>query len=55
MASLDNFFPISATCTATMPPPSLPPLRLALLLYPGCMPAGLFATADLARAANLRA
>lgn len=30
-------------------------LRLALLLYPGCMPAGLFATADLARAANLRA
>ena len=38
-----------------MPPPSLPPLRLALLLYPGCMPAGLFATADLARAANLRA
>lgn len=32
-----------------------PPLRLALLLYPGCMPAGLFATADLARAANLRA
>lgn len=31
------------------------PLRLALLLYPGCMPAGLFATADMARAANLRA
>src|SRR3989344_4687516 len=35
--------------------PPAPPLRLALLLYPGCMPAGLFATADLARAANLRA
>lgn len=31
-----------------------PPLRLALLLYPGCMPAGLFAVADMARAANLR-
>ncbi|WP_298210434.1 helix-turn-helix domain-containing protein [Acidovorax sp.] len=35
-------------------PPSAP-LRLALLLYPGCMPAGLFAAADMARAANLRA
>lgn len=34
--------------------PHSPPLRLALLLYPGCMPAGLFATADMARAANLR-
>ena len=32
-----------------------PPLRVALLLYPGCMPAGLFAAADMARAANLRA
>ena len=31
------------------------PLRVALLLYPGCMPAGLFAAADMARAANLRA
>ncbi|QIL73857.1 helix-turn-helix domain-containing protein (plasmid) [Diaphorobacter sp. HDW4B] len=31
------------------------PLRLALLLYPGCMPAGLFAVADMVRAANLRA
>lgn len=30
------------------------PLRLALLLYPGCMPAGLFAAVDMARAANLR-
>lgn len=30
------------------------PLRLGLLLYPGCMPAGLFASADMARAANLR-
>ncbi|RQO84010.1 GlxA family transcriptional regulator [Acidovorax sp. FJL06] len=38
-------------------PPIRPtaPLRLALLLYPGCMPAGLFATADMVRAANLRA
>ena len=37
------------------PPPASPaPLRLALLLYPGCMPAGLFAAADMARAANLR-
>ncbi|MDH4426397.1 MAG: helix-turn-helix domain-containing protein [Acidovorax sp.] len=31
-----------------------PPLKLALLLYPGCMPAGLFAAADMVRAANLR-
>ncbi|CAN7163585.1 helix-turn-helix domain-containing protein [Acidovorax sp. LjRoot194] len=31
------------------------PLRLGLLLYPGCMPAGLFAAADMARAAGLRA
>ncbi|MBT9511197.1 MAG: helix-turn-helix domain-containing protein [Acidovorax sp.] len=39
-----------------MPPPPPPaPLRLALLLYPGCMPAGLFAAADMARAAHLRA
>ncbi|MBV7544249.1 GlxA family transcriptional regulator [Acidovorax sp. sic0104] len=30
------------------------PLRLGLLLYPGCMPAGLFAAADIARAAGLR-
>ncbi|MBU0747365.1 MAG: helix-turn-helix domain-containing protein [Gammaproteobacteria bacterium] len=37
------------------PPHPSPPLRLALLLYPGCMPAGLFAAADMARAANLRA
>lgn len=37
------------------PSPTPPaPLRLGLLLYPGCMPAGLFATADMARAANLR-
>ncbi len=34
-----------------MPPP---PLHLGLLLFDGCMPAGLFAAADLARAANLR-
>ena len=39
---------------ADSPSPSRP-LRLALLLYEGCMPAGLFATADMARAANLRA
>lgn len=31
-----------------------PPFRLGLLLFPGCMPAGLFATADLVRACNLR-
>ncbi|CAN7163958.1 helix-turn-helix domain-containing protein [Acidovorax sp. LjRoot129] len=40
-----------------MPAPFSPtpaPLRLGLLLYPGCMPAGLFATTDMARAANLR-
>jgi transcriptional regulator GlxA family with amidase domain len=37
-----------------MPTPAVRPLRLALLLYEGCMPAGLFAAADLARAANLR-
>ncbi|AKQ68323.1 Transcriptional regulator, AraC family [Myxococcus hansupus] len=30
-------------------------LRLGLLLYPGCMPAGLLATADLVRAVNRRA
>jgi len=28
-------------------------LRVALLRYPGCMPAGLFAAADMARAANV--
>lgn len=45
MARMDNSLPI----------PAKHPLRLALLLYEGCMPAGLFATADMARAANLRA
>lgn len=30
------------------------PLRIGLLLYPGCMPAGLFAFADLLHAANRR-
>lgn len=30
-------------------------LRLGLVLYPGCMPAGLFAAADMVRACNLRA
>lgn len=34
--------------------PSLAPLDVALLLYPGCMPAGLFAAADLLTAAALR-
>jgi transcriptional regulator GlxA family with amidase domain len=29
-------------------------LHLGLVLFPGCMPAGLFAVADMARAANLR-
>ena len=33
----------------------LPCLRLGLLLYPQCMPAGLFAVADLVAAASLRA
>lgn len=33
----------------------MPTRRVGLLLYPGCMPAGLFATADLMSAANLRA
>src|SRR5690349_6031067 len=31
------------------------PMRIGLLLYPGCMPAGLFAFADLLHAANRRA
>jgi len=31
------------------------PTRIGLLLYPGCMPAGLFAFADLLHAANRRA
>ncbi len=48
MAGMDDLLPIHAT-------PGRRPLRLALLLYEGCMPAGLFATADMARAANLRA
>lgn len=32
----------------------MPSLRIGLLLYPGCMPAGLFSAADLLQAANLR-
>jgi len=32
----------------------MPTLNVGLLLYPGCMPAGLFAAADLFRASNLR-
>ena len=60
MAGLDNFLSISAILpppspVAPMPPSVAPTLRVALLLYPGCMPAGLFAAADLARAASLRA
>ncbi len=35
--------------------PRQPTLRIGLLLYPGCMPAGLFAFADLAYTANRRA
>lgn len=35
--------------------PALEPLRVGLLLYPGCMPAGLLAFADLLHAANRRA
>jgi transcriptional regulator GlxA family with amidase domain len=35
--------------------PSAATLRIGLLLYPGCMPAGLFAFADLVYAANRRA
>lgn len=31
-----------------------PPLRIGLLLYPGCLPAGLFASADMLHAANRR-
>ncbi|MBI3348931.1 MAG: helix-turn-helix domain-containing protein [Burkholderiales bacterium] len=31
------------------------PFRLGLLLFPGCMPAGLFAASDMVRACNLRA
>lgn len=38
-----------------MPAPVASPTEIGLLLYPGCMPAGLFAAADLFHAANLRA
>ncbi len=34
---------------------SADPLRLGLVLYPGCLPAGLFAVSDIIRACNLRA
>jgi transcriptional regulator GlxA family with amidase domain len=37
-----------------MPRQTTPSLHIALLLYPGCMPAGLFASADLLAAAALR-
>lgn len=36
-------------------PHDTPPLRIGLLLYPGCMPAGLLAFADLLHAANVLA
>lgn len=36
------------------PAQTLEPLHLGLVLYPGCMPAGLFAASDMARAGNLR-
>ena len=54
MAGSDNFLPFFATMPSAESV-AAKPLRLALLLYPGCMPAGLFAAADMARAANLRA
>lgn len=38
-----------------MPRTFRPPFRLGLLLYPDCMPAGLFAVADLVKACNQRA
>jgi transcriptional regulator GlxA family with amidase domain len=34
---------------------AISPIRLGLLLYPGCLPAGLFAVSDMVRACNLRA
>jgi transcriptional regulator GlxA family with amidase domain len=40
--------PARNRCSAT-------PIRLGLLLYPGCLPAGLFALSDMVRACNLRA
>lgn len=55
MAGYDNFLPFPAITAAPMKPRAHTPLRLGLLLFPGCMPAGLFAVADMARAANLRA
>ncbi len=38
-----------------MPSRSATPLRLGLLLYPGCLPVGLFAVSDMVSACNLRA
>lgn len=38
----------------TQPLPAKP-FKVGLVLFPGCMPAGLFATADMVRACNLRA
>ena len=39
----------------TAPAESARPFRLGLLLFPGCMPAGLFAASDMVRACNMRA
>lgn len=36
-------------------PRSSEPFRLGMVLFPGCMPAGLFASADFVRACNMRA
>ncbi|MBV7429596.1 MULTISPECIES: helix-turn-helix domain-containing protein [unclassified Acidovorax] len=46
--------PVEPSLPRRSVPPPAAPLRLGLLLYPGCMPAGLFAAADMARAAGLR-
>ena len=52
MAGSDNFLPFFATMPSAESV-AAKPLRLALLLYPGCMPAGLFAAADMAREKRL--
>lgn len=39
------------SASVTLPPH---PIRIGLLIYPGCMPSGLFALADLLHAANAR-
>lgn len=52
IAEIDITHPFSAMPVS---PALAPTLRIGLLLYPACMPAGLFAFADLAHAANRRA